>query len=187
MVQNNFKILHLRQVLNLSGILTLLRLPLTIAFSFAAHRADWALVILFTAAFTDIIDGKVARWQGTTSHLGAFLDGWLDKIFNINAGWALVIFGWMPWWVALLLFTREWFQIPLVPYYVSKYTKGSVPTNKPHWSGKACSIFLVVSMAAALLSEPLISLVTALVTASCGFYAIWIYLQREFDLLGFFR
>ena len=187
MGQNKLKILNPRQIFNLSGFLTLLRLPLTVGFSFAAHRADWALIILLTAALTDVIDGKVARWRGTTSHLGAFLDGWLDKIFNINAGWALVIFGWMPCWVALILFTREWFQIPLVPYYVSQYIRGVKPSNKPHVSGKISSVFLVVSMAAALLGFSLISLFSAVVTAVCGFHAIWIYLQREFDLLGFFR
>ena len=85
-------ILHPSQLWNLAGAITLLRLPLALVFPFVAADPPWAIAVLLLAAFTDILDGWVARIQGTVSHVGGFADGWIDKIFNINAGWSLVVF-----------------------------------------------------------------------------------------------
>lgn len=179
MTEHSLRVLHPRYLFNLSGFLTLLRFPLAVIFPFVAHRVDWALIVILVAGVSDILDGRVAKWRGTQSHAGGFADGWMDKIFNINAAWSLVVFDWAPWWVMLMLFTREFIQIPLVPYYVARYCRGEPPVNFPHWSGKVASVLLVVTMCAALLELSDLMLVTAIGTALSGALAMGLYTARE--------
>ncbi|MEC7984388.1 MAG: CDP-alcohol phosphatidyltransferase family protein [Myxococcota bacterium] len=177
-------ILNPAQLWNLAGILTLVRLPLAIVFPFIAADPSWALGVLLLAALTDILDGWVARLQGTVSHLGGFVDGWIDKIFNINAGWSLVVFDWMPWWLAVLLFTREWVQIPMVPYYVQRYMRGNIPPNRPLIAGKIASVLLVVAMVASLLSWENTMYISAALVSVLGGYSGVYYFVREFELFS---
>jgi len=173
--------LDLRKLWNISGVITLLRFPLAVVFPFTAADPVLATGVIAAAALSDILDGAVARWQGTMSHIGGFADGWIDKIFNINAGWSLVVFDWMPWWAALLLFTREWVQIPMVPYYVTQYVRGWKPPNHPHWSGKLCSVLLVVSMISALWKVEPVMWLTVCGTALFGVVSTVVYMRREFE------
>ena len=173
--------LDIRKLWNLSGFITLLRLPLALIFPFVAAEPFGATVILLLAAISDAIDGVVARKMNTESHIGGFADGWVDKIFNINAGWSLVVFDWMPWWTACLLFTREWIQIPMVPYYVTRYVRGNRPPNTPLLSGKISSVLLVVAMVAALWSQTYVMWIGVLGTALMGAYSTIVYLGREFE------
>ena len=178
--ENSLRVLHPRYLCNISGALTLVRLPLAVIFPFIAHRADFALAVILLAGLSDALDGPVAKRFGTQSHAGGFADGWVDKIFNINAAWSLVVFDWAPWWIMLMLFTREFIQIPLVPYYVARYCRGEIPVNIPHWSGKLASVSLVVAMCAALLNLWYVLLVAALLSACTGGFATLLYAARQF-------
>ena len=173
--------LSLRSLCNLSGGLTLLRLPLALIFPFVGGDARWAIIVIVLAAISDVLDGYVARVRNTVSHIGGFADGWIDKIFNINVAWSLVVFDWLPWWAGLLLFTREWVQIPMVPYYVTRYVRGKVPPNKPIWTGKACSVFLVAALVASLLQQNTVLYVSVFLTAFFGAAAAYTYLKRELE------
>ena len=173
--------LDIRKLWNVSGLITLLRLPLALIFPFVAADPFLATVVLLLAAFSDAIDGVVARKMNTESHIGGFADGWVDKIFNINAGWSLVVFDWTPWWVSCLLFTREWIQIPMVPYYVTRYVRGDRPTNTPLLSGKICSVLLVFAMVASLWELSYIMWGSVAGTAVLGAYSTFVYLNREFE------
>ena len=158
-----------------------MRLPLALIFPFVAAVPFIATIVLLLAAISDVIDGVIARKMNTESHIGGFADGWVDKIFNINAGWSLVVFDWMPWWASCLLFTREWIQIPMVPYYVAQYVRGHSPPNKPLLSGKVCSVLLVVAMIASLWSLSYVMWGSILGTAVLGAYSTIVYLGREFE------
>ena len=173
--------LDIRKLWNISGLITLSRLPLALVFPFVAADPLGATIVLLLAALSDAIDGVVARKMNTESHIGGFADGWVDKIFNINAGWSLVVFDWMPWWASCLLFTREWIQIPMVPYYVTRYVRGNRPENTPLLSGKICSVLLVVAMVASLWELSSIMWASVLGTAVLGAYSTVVYLSREFE------
>ena len=173
--------LDIRKLWNLSGFITLLRLPLALYFPFVAGEPFGATVVLLLAALSDAVDGVVARKMKTESYIGGFADGWIDKIFNINAGWSLVVFDWMSWWAACLLFTREWIQIPMVPYYVTRYVRGGTPPNTPLQSGKICSVLLVVAMVAALWSFHDLMWGALVGTALSGVFSTAVYLSREFE------
>lgn len=173
--------LDIRKLWNLSGFITLLRLPLALIFPFVAADPFNATIVLLLAAISDAVDGVVARMMNTESHIGGFADGWVDKIFNINAGWSLVVFDWMPWWASCLLFTREWIQIPMVPYYVTRYVRGNRPPNTPLLIGKFCSVLLVCAMVAALWSQSGIMWASVVGTAFFGACSTIVYLKREFE------
>ena len=80
---------------NLPNSLSLSRIPLAAGFLIAfdptsVRRFWWSVAILGLAAFTDLLDGLVARACGLTSRTGYFLDGIGDKA--VYAAILLVIF-----------------------------------------------------------------------------------------------
>ena len=104
--------------MNLPNILTILRLAAApgVAIMFLYFNrpwADWfALVLFVTAAFTDFVDGYLARAWKQESKFGAMLDPIADKAMVIIA--LLVIIGfssWSPWLVlpATVIVFREVF------------------------------------------------------------------------------
>ncbi len=175
--------LYWKEVRNLAGLITFFRLGVAVLYPFLAVDASWALFWLLTGSISDILDGWVARRQGTTSHTGGFIDGWVDKIFGINVAWTIVLMGAVEWWMGWLLFAREWIQIPLVPYYVHQYMKGVVPKNRPFWAGKVASFALNTTLVAGLIGFSSLCLVTSLIAAVFGMWTILMYCEREFALL----
>ena len=177
-------LLHWKDICNVAGAITLSRLGIAVVFPFFASEASVAAVLLLYGAVSDILDGVVARRTGTVSHTGGFIDGWVDKIFNINVAWSLVIFDYLPWWMALLLFSREWFQIPLVPYYVTRYLRGYIPKNNPFWAGKVASVSLVVSFFAGILALPKLLMYSSILTFALGLWTALVYVEREFQIFS---
>lgn len=176
--------LNWQEVCNWAGMITALRLLVAISYPFFAGEELYAFSLLLFGAISDIFDGVLARKLDLVSHTGAFVDGWVDKIFNINVAWSLVLMDYVPWWLGFLIFAREWIQIPLVPYYVTRYMRGYIPKNKPFWAGKVASVSLVVALAAGILSVASVVLVASLLTAILGLWTALIYFQREFELFS---
>ena len=168
-------------MLNLAGALTLLRLPLAVLFPFVAWHWGMALIFLYAAAISDIVDGVVARKTGNTSEIGGFVDGWLDKMFNATAGIALVAHGWMPGWAALLLFTREIIQILQVPHFIVLYRTGSFPPNCSDGYGKATTVSLVVAMTAALVNVHSVMFLACATTGVLGLLSGLTYAMRDLE------
>ena len=171
-----------QEIFNWAGCLTGLRFLVAVSYPFFAGEESWAFSLLLFGAISDIFDGMLARKLGLESHTGAFVDGWVDKIFNINVAWSLTLMDYLPWWLGFLLFSREWIQIPLVPYYVTQYMRGRIPKNKPFWAGKVASVSLVVALSAGIWQFPVLLLLASLLTAVLGLWTALIYFQREFEL-----
>ena len=66
--------------MNLPNALSALRLLLApVLLVLAWYGRERAFVVIFTLSLlTDLFDGKIARWLGQTSELGARLDSWAD-------------------------------------------------------------------------------------------------------------
>ncbi len=91
-------------VLTPANLITLLRLACTPVFvaMIVLWGANWlTFVVGGVLAFSDGIDGWVARRQGTTSS-GAFLDPLADKVIVLAALYALVSNGTL-WWVPVTI------------------------------------------------------------------------------------
>ncbi len=76
--------------------------------SFATLRW-WALGVFVVAAYTDHLDGEIARKQGLITNFGKLADPLADKILILGA---FVMFAavepyWLPWWFVAVVAVRE--------------------------------------------------------------------------------
>lgn len=67
----------------------------------------WALILATVSAFTDLIDGEIARRTGRTTELGARLDPLADKWFALLAFCVLSLRGYIDWSLTLLVIGRD--------------------------------------------------------------------------------
>jgi CDP-diacylglycerol--glycerol-3-phosphate 3-phosphatidyltransferase len=74
---------------------------------FAITNDVLALVIFLAAAFTDLLDGYLARRLGQVTTIGTLLDPIADKLLISSALIALVQVQVTPGWLAILLIGRE--------------------------------------------------------------------------------
>jgi len=75
---------------NLLTILgTLVSLGAAAGFAFGQFR--WAGVLILAGGFFDLVDGVIARHQGTASTFGAFLDSTLDRLVDMGILLGIVV------------------------------------------------------------------------------------------------
>ena len=98
--------------MNLPNKLSLLRVLLIPVMVLLMYLPGTACVILSTAvfaiaAFTDFLDGYIARRDGLVTDFGKFIDPVADKLLNLSAMIMLVHCGLMPAWVVIIILARE--------------------------------------------------------------------------------
>jgi len=92
----------------LTGVRILLVPVILAIFSFDWPTGRWLASILFAiAAFTDLLDGYVARRLKMTSSFGVFLDLTADKLLVLSILIALVQIDQMSAWMVILVMARE--------------------------------------------------------------------------------
>lgn len=99
-------------MLNVPNLLTLLRIllvPLLVVALLTKFEGKEyvALGLFLLAAFTDVLDGYVARRQRKITRLGKLLDPAADKILMSAAFITLVELGVAPAWMVVLIVARE--------------------------------------------------------------------------------
>lgn len=98
--------------MNLPNKLTLSRIVLTVIFLFflfaygVAYKIA-ALAIFTIAAFTDFLDGHIAKKYGLVSDFGRFMDPIADKVLTLSAFLAFVEMGFVPAWMVIIIIFRE--------------------------------------------------------------------------------
>jgi CDP-diacylglycerol--glycerol-3-phosphate 3-phosphatidyltransferase len=101
------------QVFNLPNQLTAARFVLAIVlFALIALESWlWCLIVFALAAFTDWLDGYLARRQGLTSTLGRLLDPLVDKVLMCGTYVFLLPLGnregWLLPWMVTVVVARE--------------------------------------------------------------------------------
>ncbi|MFV0389118.1 MAG: CDP-diacylglycerol--glycerol-3-phosphate 3-phosphatidyltransferase [Pyrinomonadaceae bacterium] len=104
--------------MNLPNYLTLVRIilvPLLVAVLLTPYAENWigvrsyilAIVIFLAAAFTDILDGHLARSRKQVSKFGALMDPIADKLLISSALIVLVEKGLAPAWAVIVIVGRE--------------------------------------------------------------------------------
>ena len=102
--------------MNLANAITLSRLPLLfiiVGFLYAQktkYSATIATILFFIGAWTDWLDGFLARRMKKTSSLGAFADAVTDKIFMIGIFITMLLLNIVPHWTLffiILILLRE--------------------------------------------------------------------------------
>jgi CDP-diacylglycerol--glycerol-3-phosphate 3-phosphatidyltransferase len=98
--------------LNAANAITIARIMLIPVFvvlliSDVPYGSFLAIAVFALAAFTDKLDGYVARSRGQITTLGQFLDPLADKLLISAALIALVGLDELPAWVAMVVIARE--------------------------------------------------------------------------------
>ena len=95
--------------LTLANLITLSRLVMTpfIISDILRGQHTRALVLFFIAAWTDAIDGWVARLSGTSTPSGAYLDPVADKCLLSGIFLALGAASYVPWWFVAVVLGRD--------------------------------------------------------------------------------
>lgn len=174
----NPALLRPRDLLNLSGALTLSRFPMAAVFPFVAPHREAAMALYFVVGLTDFFDGYAARKLNQVSHIGAVLDGWLDKIFHVNAAWSLVIYYDMPAWWMVCWFSREIVQGAQVPFLVGRFAEGKVRPHHANAIGKLTTWLLAAAIFSVLLGETAVAAALTPIIGLLGLVAALGYLRR---------
>lgn len=134
-------------LLHLPNVLSALRLVATpLAISMILGERPGALLLFAAAAFTDWLDGRLARKIGSESQLGAVLDPLADKVFGVGVLWALVARGDLPAWMLWVLVIKEALLLAggaLLLRKAGEVTRARMP-------GKVATTVLFVAFAAIL-------------------------------------
>jgi cardiolipin synthase len=94
------------------------------------------------AAFTDILDGGLARRFGSQSKIGQYLDPIADKILLSCIYIGLALVGAMPVWVVIVIFGRD-LWILLLSAFALKFTR--FRNLQPSVWGKASTFFQIMA------------------------------------------
>lgn len=92
---------------NALSLLRLLMIPVFIWLLLVEESAGWAFAVLFVSGVTDWLDGKLARWLGQSSKLGALLDPAADRLYVIVIPICFGLREFVPWWIIGLIIGRD--------------------------------------------------------------------------------
>ena len=86
------------QILRLPNLLSLSRVGLAIIMAWNVYHSNWyiSVAILWTAIFTDLLDGYLARKKNLTSAIGGLIDHGSDAFFVTFTIAALTRHEWAP-------------------------------------------------------------------------------------------
>ncbi|MDZ7653596.1 MAG: CDP-alcohol phosphatidyltransferase family protein [Burkholderiaceae bacterium] len=143
---------------HLPNAITLLRAVLipVIAFTLAQRDYDSALLLFVVCALGDFVDGWLARAFDVRTRFGAIADPLADKLTMLTVTLLLAWQGWLPWWFALLVATRD---VVIVTGALAYHFRVGHVEMAPTWLSKFNTVlefsFLtgVLALAAGVLDE----------------------------------
>jgi CDP-diacylglycerol--glycerol-3-phosphate 3-phosphatidyltransferase len=122
-------------LLNPANVLTAARIVLVPVFLSTViisgmTSPGWRIVACLTfcvASATDFVDGWVARRFHMVTSFGKVADPIADKALTGTALVVLSAYGWLPWWVTVLILVREW-GVTALRFWVIRY--GVIPASR---------------------------------------------------------
>jgi cardiolipin synthase len=160
--------------MGLANWLTILRIFLIPVFVslLVYRRPGLALAVFAFAAFTDLLDGWVARRRGSSSRLGAFLDPMADKLLLTASFVTLTYLKILPFWITAVVLTRD---VLLVLGAMLVHMLGVRLYPRPTWAGKAATFCQVLTVLIGLVGRyfslpwaPAVMWLAALFTVASG-------------------
>jgi phosphatidylglycerophosphate synthase len=149
-------------------VLSVLRIPLAVAFPFVSN--EWRLALLAAAAASDLLDGQLARRFGSSA-LGSVIDPVADKLFMLSAFGVVAFSGELEWYEILGVLLRDLVAtIAFAATFVSHRPR-AIPARP---GGKAVTVAQVLTLIAFLTDSPQLRPM-AWATAAIAVYAIWDY------------
>ena len=164
---------------NLPNLFTLARLVLApfVAADILHNHYGRAIILLFAAGFTDIIDGFLARRLQISTSVGAYFDPIADKVLLSVIYISFGLAGAMPWWMVAVVFGRDVLILAMAAYGLLFTTVRKFP---PSVWGKISTFFqiaaaLVVMGARAGIPAPVTLALCLMVlgTIVSGLHYVW--------------
>jgi cardiolipin synthase len=162
--------------MTIPNLLSVLRLFITIFFIIAIYedRMRTALLLFLLQAFTDLLDGFLARTMGSKTRLGAFLDPLADKAMLLSAYVVLNLKGIVPLWLTWTVLLRD---IVLVTGFAVLYKLSLQGNPMPSYWGKMTTFFQILTIVYILWSmdrtyAPFFFYPTALITVISGIHYV---------------
>lgn len=130
--------------LTIPNLLTLVRIIMTPFILIALSRGRYMIGgwTFGAAAFTDILDGLLARRFGSQSKIGQYLDPIADKILLTSIYVGLAMGGAVPLWIVLLIIARD-LWILLLSGIALRFT--AFRHLQPSLWGKASTFFQIMA------------------------------------------
>jgi len=169
----------LRRGFALADAITLIRIPLAIAFPLLPGTTE-RLVLLGLAAATDLGDGVVARRYGG-SRIGAVLDPIVDKLFMAAAFGTVLFSGALTWWEVTALLIRD--IVLSIAFFITIAKRGHGTAVPARFGGKAVTLLQLLTLLAFILESSDYLRPLAWATAAVALYAIYDYNQPFFRKL----
>jgi CDP-diacylglycerol--glycerol-3-phosphate 3-phosphatidyltransferase len=149
--------------LNVPNALTLLRIlavpVVVVALVGEVENGDLLAGIVFTAAaFTDGLDGYIARRKGSVTTFGTLMDPLADKLLIIAALVSLVSLDRLQAWIAMVIIARE---LAVTALRAVAVQQGVVISAS--WLGKAKTALQIAAIIALIAVDPAPPAVDALV------------------------
>lgn len=184
--------------LNLPNVITLGRIvlavllaPMILADSFPLRLAGF--VVFLVAAFSDLVDGKLARDRGLVTDFGKLADPLADKLllattfisfyYLSHGGETQTAFPWfgkvLPWYILFILFGRELF-IAVFRGFAAR--RGVVLAAG--WAGKLKAVFQNIATGAVILWYALWSAQRLHGWDTRFWNGIWVPFHRWFAILA---
>lgn len=137
------------RVLTTANQITILRLAFVpvVAILVVGRHDVGALGVMAAAAFSDILDGTVARAFRQVSLLGVALDPIADKVLLSTAFVTLSYRGGLPWWLTIMVLSRD--AVILITALLIILVAGYRPFY-PTALGKASTVIQSITIFAAL-------------------------------------
>jgi CDP-diacylglycerol--glycerol-3-phosphate 3-phosphatidyltransferase/cardiolipin synthase len=158
-----------RRTWGVADVLTVLRIPLAVAFVIVADTR-WRLAILAAAAASDLLDGWIARRFGP-SRFGSFIDPVADKLFMACAFGVVLFSGRLAAYEIVALLARDIVAAAAFLATVVRRHPLAIPARA---GGKAVTVLQALTLLAFLLDSSLLRPM-AWATGAVGLYAIWDY------------
>jgi cardiolipin synthase len=164
---------------NLPNLFTLARLVLApfVAFDILHGRYSRAILLLFAAGLTDVIDGFLARRLQISTRAGAYFDPIADKILLSVIYVSLGLADAMPWWMVAVVFGRDVLILAMAGYGLLFTSLRKFP---PSVWGKISTFFqiaaaLVVMGARAGIPAPVTLALSLMLAATVisGLHYVW--------------
>lgn len=141
----------MKKYLTIPNALTALRglgVPLFIWLALDLKADGWAILVLAIGGVTDYLDGKLARMWNQTSRFGELADPAIDRIYIIATLIVLAMRDAIPFWVIVLLLTRDL----ILGLVTIALTRKGLPPLQVTYLGKAATFNLLYAFPLLLLA-----------------------------------
>lgn len=168
-----------RDLLTIPGFLTLVRVPLALAFPFFVNERVSALAILAAAGMSDVLDGWCARRLGRTTFAGKLVDPIVDKVFVASVALTLLATGRLSLVATLLLGSRDLLELPLVLWltFDAQARADHVDRLRANVFGKIVTALQFATVVAAIVTNRYVTFL-AVLSGFCGVVAGISYLAQ---------